>query len=265
MLQVFSEIPATLSLDDELNSDNEAKRFLVEMTWIIWPIVFRAEEDVASKYLDEFVIILRRMRFEHPKIFQESEFWDDTDEFTDPVVLKGWLAWMATLRGNYQFVRDQLAIVVDKLRQEGSLESEKAFFIRKLLARAVGEMGDAAAARDQLAELVVIARRENDYLDLDLEIDYAESVGRAGNPQAARDMLRKLCDKFVDRNARSVVFLQAHVARWTGRAGNPDLAYDMLAEIIPKLEPEELDREDLQLLESFKQDFADFRQQINNN
>ncbi|MGW6502051.1 tetratricopeptide repeat protein [Nonomuraea angiospora] len=113
---------------------------------------------------------------------------------------------------------------------------------RHNLARLLGEVGDTAAARDQLADLLPIAERVlglEHRNTLTARHNLALWTGKAGDAATARDQLADLLpiEKRVLGNEHpSTLSTVESLAHWTGAAGDAATARDQLADLLPIIE-----------------------------
>ncbi|WP_182884190.1 FxSxx-COOH system tetratricopeptide repeat protein [Microbispora sp. H10885] len=110
------------------------------------------------------------------------------------------------------------------------------------LAYLTGEAGEAAAARDLLAELVPVMERVlgAEHPDtLTAQANLAAWTGAAGDTAAARDLLAELVpvmERVLGAEHPSTLIARGNLARWTGEAGDAAAARDLLAELVPVME-----------------------------
>ena len=109
-------------------------------------------------------------------------------------------------------------------------------------ARATGEAGDAAAARDQYAALVAARERVSgpEHPDtLSARACLARWTGEAGAPAAARDQYASLVsvrERVSDPEHPDTLNARVGLARWTGWAGDPAGARDQARVLLPVIE-----------------------------
>ncbi|MEV0584573.1 tetratricopeptide repeat protein [Nonomuraea sp. NPDC050310] len=114
-----------------------------------------------------------------------------------------------------------------------------ALHARHVLAHCTGADGNAAAARDQLAELLPVRERvlgaEHPSV-LTTRHNLAYWTGRAGDAAAARDLFADLLpvEERVRGAEHSSVLTTRHIlAYWTGQAGDAAAALNQLADLLP--------------------------------
>jgi hypothetical protein len=106
-------------------------------------------------------------------------------------------------------------------------------------ARATGEAGNPAGARDQLAALLPTYERVSgaEHPDtLATRAGLAAWTGRAGDPAGARDQLAALLpieERVLGAEHPDTLTVRGALAYWTGKAGDPDGARDQLAALLP--------------------------------
>jgi hypothetical protein len=110
---------------------------------------------------------------------------------------------------------------------------------RRRLARWTGMAGDAAAARDQFAELLPINIRalgpEHPTI-LTTRHNLAYWTGKTGDTETARDLFADLLPietRVLGPEHPTTLTTRSNLARWTGRAGNPTAARDLFADLLP--------------------------------
>jgi hypothetical protein len=127
-----------------------------------------------------------------------------------------------------------------KAQEEADREArEEELRVRERKARSVGEAGDAAGARDQLASLLPERARVSgpEHLDtLKVRYDLAHWTGKAGDPAGARDQYAALLSVVEQNPGRAyqqyyIPVARYGLARWTGEAGDPAGARDQYAEL----------------------------------
>jgi hypothetical protein len=111
--------------------------------------------------------------------------------------------------------------------------------IRMEVASAIGDAGDAAAARDRLAELLPLIRRARGAehrTTLTARNNLASWTGEAGDPVAARDQFAALVpvrERVLGAEHPDTLAARGNLAAWTGHAGDPVAARDQFAALVP--------------------------------
>jgi hypothetical protein len=121
-------------------------------------------------------------------------------------------------------------------------EHPETLITRRMLARGIGETGNAAQARALFAELLPTVERilGPEHSDtLVTRHNLAHWTGQAGDPARARDMVAELLptmERIFGPDNLSTLAARYKLAHWTGQAGDPARARDMVAEILPTME-----------------------------
>jgi transcriptional regulator with XRE-family HTH domain len=140
------------------------------------------------------------------------------------------------------------AVAVDLFRQiTSALENDVGYgpqhpdtlAARHSLARWVGQAGDPAVARDQLADLALVREQVlgPEHPDaLGTRGELATWTGRAGDPAAARDQFAQLASiyrRVLGSEHPETLDICGNLAEWTGVAGDTAAARDQFAELAP--------------------------------
>jgi len=146
--------------------------------------------------------------------------------------------------GSHPGARDLFGLIADAHGGDDAYgpEHPDTLSARSNLALWIGEAGDAAGARDQLAALLPIRERaqgpEHPYT-LTARHNLAVSTGQAGDAASARDQLAALLpilERVQGPEHRGTLATRNQLAIWTGMAGDAAGARDQYAALLPATE-----------------------------
>jgi hypothetical protein len=143
--------------------------------------------------------------------------------------------------GSYPAARDLFQLIAGALANDGAFGSEhrETLAARGRLAYWTGESGDAAAARDQIAELMPILERvlgPEDPETLRIRGNLASFTGRAGDAAGARDQFAALLpirERVSGADHPSTLASRGELAFYTGEAGDAQGARDQVSALLP--------------------------------
>jgi hypothetical protein len=143
--------------------------------------------------------------------------------------------------GSYPAARDLCQLIVDAHTGSDTYgpEHPRTLAARHNLAYSMGDAGDTAGARDQLAALLPIRERVQgtEHPDaLTTRNQLARWTGEAGDATGARDQLAALLpvrERVLGAEHPATLTTRAELARWTGQAGDAAGARDQLAALLP--------------------------------
>jgi hypothetical protein len=154
------------------------------------------------------------------------------------------VAWYLGQSGSYPAARDQFQLIVDAYEEDDAYgpEHQDTLAARSSLARWTGEVGDAAAARDQFTTLQPVFERVlgPEHPDtLAARGNLARWTGEAGDAAAARDQYAALLpvrERALGPEHQDTLTTRHGLASRTGEAGDPAGARDQLAALQPVFE-----------------------------
>ena len=143
--------------------------------------------------------------------------------------------------GSYPAARDLYQLIATAYRDSEAYGPEHPFTLtaRHELARLIGQAGDAAAARDQLAALLPIRERVlgADHPDtLTTRHELAYWTGQAGDAAAARDQLAALLpirERVLGADHPHTLNVRHNLPSFTGQAGDAAAARDQFTALLP--------------------------------